>query len=244
MKTIGIIPARYGSTRLKAKVLADINGKPMIQHVYEKAKQCRRLNEVLVACDDKRIVSAVEGFGGQVVLTSIDHPSGSDRIAEAVKFLKVDTVVNIQGDEPLISPKAIDNLVETIGSDRTCVMATLIKKLEDPKKLKDPNTVKVVVDENFNALYFSRSSIPFNRDEAAFAEIVYYRHLGIYAYRKEFLLKFVSLAPSGLEKIEKLEQLRALEGGYKIKTIVTDSETISVDTEKDLKRVRRVMAKG
>lgn len=241
MKIIGVIPARYASTRLKGKVLADINGKPMIQHVWERAKKSRELQDVIIAVDDERILQKAKEFGAKAVLTAKEHASGSDRVAEAAKSLEVDVIINIQGDEPLIDPKAIDALAKAMKDDSSCSMATLIKTIEDEKEINDPNVVKVVIDHQENALYFSRAPIPYHRDQKAFGSNRCYKHLGIYAYRKEFLLKFISLPKSFLEKTEQLEQLRVLEAGYKIKTVLTDMETISVDTEADLIRVRKFL---
>lgn len=238
MKVIGVIPARWASTRFPGKVLADINGTPMIQHVWEQARKSKRLKQILIACDDKRILAAVKKFGGEVVTTSPDHTSGSDRIAQAVKNLKVDIIVNIQADEPLIHPSVIDSVADCLLKDKAPVMATVIKTIDNDHEIHDPNCVKVVIDKNKYALYFSRSAIPFNREQK---KIQYYKHLGIYAYRKDFLLKFTRLAPTRLEKIEKLEQLRVLEAGYKIKTVETDRETIGVDTAADLAKVLKII---
>lgn len=239
MSIIGIIPARWGSTRFEGKVLAPINGKPMLQHVWERAKKSKWLDAIIVACDDKRVLAAAQSFGAKAVMTKSDHISGSDRIAEAVKNLKVNIVVNIQGDEPLIDPKVIDNLARALSKDKNCQMATVIKVLDKKEELDNPNVVKVIVDNQHNALYFSRSVIPYNRGQE---KVTYYKHLGIYAYRKNFLLKFTKLPKSKLENIEKLEQLRALEAGYKIKTVLTQHETIGVDTLEDLKRVQSLLA--
>ncbi len=241
MKIVGVIPARYESTRLKAKVLADINGKPMIQHVYERAKASRQLSDLIIACDDERIFEKAKEFAAKVVLTSKLHSSGSDRIAEVIKNLDVDIVVNIQGDEPLIQASIIDSLVKALKNDPQCVMSTPIRILKDERNLTDPNVVKVVIDKNKYALFFSRSIIPFNRDQKKFTEILYYQHLGLYAYRKDFLLSFVNLPKSYLEKTEQLEQLRVLEAGYKIKTVLTDIETMSIDTQEDLDRLKKLL---
>ena len=244
MRVIGVIPARYGSTRLPAKVLAHIQGKPMIQHVWQRAKKSRILDDLVIACDDVRIMKAVERFGGKAVMTSKDHASGSDRIAEAVGSLPVDVVINIQGDEPLITHTAIDDLGQAMLDDAKCVMATLIKPLQVQKECENPNVVKVVIDQNKNALYFSRSVIPFHLKEISGKAVGYFKHLGIYAYRKQFLLIFTKLPKSSLEKIEQLEQLRVLEAGYKIKTVMTDAETMSVDTQEDLTKVEEFLNKG
>lgn len=239
MKTIGVIPARWASKRFEGKVLADINGKPMIQHVWERSKQSEYLNDLIIACDDERVVEAAINFGAQAVLTSADHASGTDRIVEVVEPLTVDIIVNIQGDEPLICSTIIDSLIETLSDDPSCLMCTAIKIIDKEEELKDPNVVKVVVDGEMNALYFSRSIIPCNRDKND--EIIYYKHLGIYAYKKEFLLSYQNLPKSNLEISEQLEQLRALEYGYKIKTVITDIDTVGVDTPEDLKQVELLL---
>ncbi len=241
MKAVGVIPARWGSTRFEGKVLARLKGKYLIQHVWERARKSKSLDSVLIACDDERIMKAAEEFGAKAVMTSKRHVSGTDRIAEAVGPMAVKVVVNIQGDEPLIEPKLIDHLVQTILDDRSCLMATAVKAIENKEELDNPNVVKVTIDQNRNALYFSRSVIPHNRDKKKFDDINYLKHLGIYAYRKEFLLKFKDLPKSHLESVEKLEQLRVLEAGYKIKTIETNADTIGVDTPEDLARVERLL---
>ena len=237
MKIIGIIPARWGSTRFEGKVLANIAGKPMLQHVYERAKQAKLLDGVLIACDDERIFKACEKFGARTVLTSSNHPSGTDRIAEAAKKISCGLVINIQGDEPLIKPSVIDDLARAMMEERVAPVGTLIKKIENKQEIENPNIVKVIVDQHKYALYFSRAVIPYPRDQKDFEGITYYKHLGIYAYRKDFLLNFKNLPKSKLEEIEKLEQLRMLEAGYKIKTILTDVETMGVDTPEDLEKV-------
>ena len=235
MTTIGVIPARLGSTRFPGKVLADIAGKSMIQHVWDGAKKSKLLDDLIIACDDEKILKVAKSFGAKAVLTSGDHSSGSDRIAEAVENLDVDIIVNIQADEPFIQPSVIDHLVEVLKSDASSVMATVVKIIENPEDCQNPNVVKVVLDDQKNALYFSRSLIPYNRGKE---KIAYYKHLGIYAYRKDFLFKFKNLPKSNLEKIEQLEQLRVLEAGYKIKTVLTDVDSIGVDTPEDLERVK------
>ena len=213
----------------------------MLQHVWERARKSKLLGSVLIACDDERIMKAAEEFGAKAVMTSKKHISGTDRIAEAVGPLAVKVVVNIQADEPLVSPKVIDHLVQAIVDDKNCMMATAVKAIETRDELENPNVVKVVIDQNRDALYFSRSVIPFNRDKQKFDDINYYKHLGLYAYRKEFLLKFKDLPKSHLESVEKLEQLRVLESGYKIKTIETNIDTIGVDTPEDLKKVESLL---
>ncbi len=243
MNVVGVIPARYGSTRFKAKILADLLGKPLIQHVWENAKKSKLLDYLLIACDDKRVKKCAEGFGADVVMTSKNHTSGSDRIAEAVKPLDVAIVVNIQGDEPLVHPTMIDDMVKALLEDKTCMMATVIKPLEDKREIKDPNIVKAVIDNKGFALYFSRAAIPYRRDQITTKNIRYYKHFGLYAYRKKFLLNFKNLPASHLEKAERLEQLRALEAGYKIKTVETPYDTIAVDTKEDLRRVEEFLKK-
>ncbi len=237
MKVIGIIPARWQSTRFEGKILADIAGKPMIQHVWERVKQSKLLDDVMIACDDERIFQATEKFGAKVVMTSKDHASGTDRIAEAASSTDADIIVNIQGDEPLIATSIIDDLVKVLKDDESASMATVIKVLDKSEELNDPNVVKVVIDHNHYAIYFSRATIPYNRGNG---EVPYYKHLGIYAYRKDFLLSFKNLPQSSLEQAECLEQLRAIEAGCKIKTVLTGIETVGVDTPEDLKKVEEV----
>lgn len=241
MKAIGVIPARWASTRLPEKVLADIHGRPMIQHIWAQAKQSRLLDEVLIACDHERVLKAAEGFKARAILTSPDHQSGTDRVAEVAAAMDADVVLNIQGDEPLLQPKIIDGLAEVMLDDPTLLMATVIKRIAREEELTNPNVVKVVVDRDRNALYFSRSTIPYNREKKEFAKTVYYKHFGIYAYRKDFLLNFKNLPASRLEDLEKLEQLRVLEAGHKIKTVETEYDLTAVDTAEDLERVRALM---
>lgn len=242
MKAIGVIPARYGSTRLKAKVLADICGKPLIQHVWERSSRAKCLNALYVATDDARVKKACEEFGAKVLMTSPECASGSDRIIEAVKNIQAAYVLNIQGDEPLIDPGIIDSLIQTMWKEKEAPVTTVIKRIRNKGDLSNPNIVKVVIDKNGHALYFSRSTIPFNREAADFKNLIFYKHLGIYGYHKNFLMGFPKLPRSILEETEKLEQLRVLEAGHKIRTVETDKETISVDTEEDLEKVRAVIS--
>jgi 3-deoxy-manno-octulosonate cytidylyltransferase (CMP-KDO synthetase) len=200
------------------------------------------LDEIIVACDDERIFKAVERFGGRAVMTSKAHASGTDRIVEAVDPIQADVIVNIQGDEPLIHYTIIDDLAEALLRDKNISMATVIKSVVSQEELMNPNVVKVVVDGRFFALYFSRSVIPYAREAAGVLKTVYYKHLGIYAYRRDFLLSFKDMPKSMLETAEQFEQLRALEAGFKIKTIVTDMETIGVDTPADLACVERLLS--
>lgn len=242
-RVIGIIPARWASTRFPGKPLADILGKPMIQHVYERARQARTLQRLLVATDDRRIFDAVTSFGGEAVMTRADHPTGTDRLAEAAAPLPVDLVVNIQGDEPLIDPEVIDAAARPLIEDPSIPMGTLMSRITDAADLHNPNVVKVVVDQKGFALYFSRALIPYARGGAT-AETVYYYHPGLYVYRKEFLLTYAALPPTPLERAEKLEQLRALEHGYRIRVVETMHRPVSVDTPQDLEHVKHLMQRG
>lgn len=241
MKAVGVIPARWASSRFEGKVLADLCGKPLVQWVWEQTKKAKLLDKVIIACDDKRIFDACELFGAKAVMTSDDHVSGSDRIAEAVEDLNYDIVVNIQGDEPLIKPQVIDDLVQALIDDKECPMATVIKNITDPKDIDNPNVVKVVTDVNNYALYFSRAPIPYNRDKTHLGCEAYNKHFGIYAYRKDFLLAFRQWPKSFLEGTEKLEQLRVLEAGQKIRVVVTKYDSVGVDTIQDLKKVEALM---
>lgn len=243
-RVIGVIPARYGSSRFPGKPLADIAGKTMIQRVWERASQALCIDKLLVATDDIRIFKTVKKFGGDAVMTPSNIESGSDRAACAVKNIDADIIVNIQGDEPLIEPDEIDQVAGLLTDDRKAVMGTLVKKIKSIEELKSPNTVKVVIDKNKYAIYFSRSPLPFNRDVSDLkdwtAEVNYYKHIGIYSYTKNFLEKYSKWEKSKLESIEKLEQLRVLENGFRIKTAETKYEPVCVDTNEDLDRVRRL----
>ncbi|MCS6861309.1 MAG: 3-deoxy-manno-octulosonate cytidylyltransferase [Abditibacteriales bacterium] len=233
---VGVIPARYASSRFPGKALADIAGKPMIQWVYERASQAECLQRLLVATDDERIAEAVRRFGGEVVMTSPEHPSGTDRLAEAVRDMPCDIVVNVQGDEPLIDPRAIEQAVQPLLNDAALQMSTLATPITAEEVWHDPNVVKVVTDVNGFALYFSRASIPYHR--SGMPPLNALHHVGLYVYRKDFLLRFAALAPTPLEELERLEQLRVLESGGKIKVVVTDYTAIGVDTLEDLEKVR------
>lgn len=243
MDAIGVIPARLGSTRLPKKVLVDICGKPMLQCVWESAVKARALDEVIIATDDGAVVDAAGRFGAKAVLTSIDHKSGTDRIIEVVNPLDVRVVVNIQADEPLIQPAMINELALALLKDAGLSAATPAKRIDNEKDIRDPNIVKVVMDKSGFALYFSRGIIPYDRESDGLAVTQsHYRHIGVYAYTKDFLFTFANMPQSKLEQIEKLEQLRILENGYKIKVVETPYETISVDTEEDLEKVRAIFA--
>ena len=238
VKALGVIPARLGSTRLSEKILRSIGGKPMIQHVWERARQAKKLEEVVVATDDSRIQQCVEGFGGKTFMTRRDHPNGTSRIAEVMGRLKQDLVINIQGDQPLVDPKALDEMVGIFEKAKDVEMLTLAVRMTDKASFENPNVVKVVCDAEGNALYFSRASIPFfqGKQDCAFS---FLKHLGVYGYRRDFLLKFVAWESGILENIEKLEQLRVLERGRSIRVIETAYDFISVDTEEDLQEVAK-----
>lgn len=256
MNVIGIIPARYASSRFEGKVLAPLDGKPMIQHVWERARRARLLERIIIACDDERILKAAQAFGAEAQLTSTKHASGTDRLTEIVNPLDMKIVVNIQADEPLVHPSMIDDVADALLSDPSAVMATVKKRIEDEAELASPNVVKVVSDKHGFALYFSRAPIPFRRDgraqaatkastrRAARIQPVHYKHIGLYAYTKDFLFHFLHLPPSSLEQTEQLEQLRVLEHGYRIKVIETTHETIGVDTPQDLERVAARLQQG
>ncbi len=244
MKAVGVIPARFASTRLMGKPLADIGGKPMIQHTYESALKSKLLHDVIIAVDDEKVRQVCEAFGAKAVLTPKDIQTGSDRIAYVVKnHLSGDIIVNIQGDEPFIHGRMIDQAIEPLLFDSSINVSTLARRVETVEDMYDPSLPKVVFDYNNFALYFSRSPIPYVRDAASDIERItkaaMFRHVGLYVYRKDALLKFNSLAPTDLEQIEKLEQLRMLENGFKIKIVETEYESLSVDTPEDLDRARR-----
>lgn len=237
MTLLGIIPARYASTRFPAKALADIAGKSMIQRVVEQARQAQSLSRVVVATDDARIQEHVLAFGGEVVLTSLHHQSGTDRCQEALQYMagSYDYVVNIQGDEPFIQPAQIDRLTAVL--DGQVELATLVKRITDPAVLHNPNSPKVVISTAGEALYFSRQAIPYQRDQPManwLQHQPYYKHIGLYAYRTDVLARITQLPPSMLERAEALEQLRWLENGFRIQTVETDLETIGIDTPDDL----------
>ena len=239
MKAIGIIPARYASTRFPGKPLVEIGGRTMIEHVYRRATQAKSLAEVWVATDDERIFAAVEGFGGRVVMTRADHPSGTDRIAEAVRGLDADVVVNVQGDEPLLDPAEIDAVVAPFRERPGLAMTTAAVPIHAAQDVEDPGVVKVVLDREGYALYFSRLPIPY---QAAAHGMQRFKHIGLYAYAREFLFTYARLTPTPLEQCERLEQLRVLEHGHRIFVVMTDHDAVSVDTPEDLERVRALFA--
>ncbi|UCG59312.1 MAG: 3-deoxy-manno-octulosonate cytidylyltransferase [Phycisphaerales bacterium] len=232
VKVVVCIPARYGSTRFAAKVLAKDTGKYLIQHTYERACLAKLPERVIIATDHEKVVSAAESFGAECVLTSPEHKSGTDRIAEAVADLEVDIVVNLQADEPEIDPANIDRVAQLLIDSPDYPMATLGADFESQGQVADPNIVKVITDSKGKAIYFSRAPIPYDREESGIGPVAQYqRHLGIYAYRKEFLLKITSLPQTPLEKIEKLEQLRAIENGYPILVAKVKHTCDGIDTE-------------
>jgi 3-deoxy-manno-octulosonate cytidylyltransferase (CMP-KDO synthetase) len=233
---VAVIPARYQSSRLPGKALAEIGGRPMIEHVYRRAASARSVSSVIVATDDERIYHAVVAFGGQARMTSPSHQSGTDRIAEIAAHLDCTLIVNVQGDEPLIEPSMIDQAVAPFALDPTLMMSTLRRRIDDPAELHNPNVTKVVVDRDGFALYFSRAPIPFARQGCPPAPA--WRHVGLYVYRRECLLRLAALPQTAMEQSEALEQLRALEHGIRIKAEETAFDSVGVDTPEDLERVR------
>jgi len=236
-----LIPARYASVRLPGKPLADIGGKPMIEHVYRRAAAARSIASVIVVTDDERIYRAVQGFGGTARMTSPSHQSGTDRIAEIAADVAAPLIVNVQGDEPLIEPAMIDEAVAPFSTDPALMMSTLRRRIDDESEKQNPNVTKVVVDEDDFALYFSRAPIPFVRPGSPAAAT--WRHVGLYVYRRECLMKLAALPPTQMEKSEALEQLRALEHGIRIKVVETRFDSIGVDTAEDLARVRAAIVR-
>jgi 3-deoxy-manno-octulosonate cytidylyltransferase (CMP-KDO synthetase) len=237
-KILGVIPARYASSRFPGKALATICGKTMLQHVFERASLARYLTSIVVATDHEEIYREARTFGADVRMTRPDHPSGTDRAAEVASAFAAELIVNIQGDEPLIDPAAIDAAVLPLLDDPSLPMGTLKKRIEDPSEISNPNVVKVVTDRAQNALYFSRRAIPFQRDPANRQRLApYFKHIGLYVYRRDFLLRYPDLPRGPLEEAERLEQLRALENGYPIRVTETEYESLGVDTPDDLERV-------
>jgi len=247
MSVVAIIPARFGSTRLPGKPLANIGGKPMIQHVYQSTAKAQVLDRVIVATDDRRIEAAVKAFGGEVMMTSPKHASGTDRLAEVARRIKADLLVNVQGDLPFIHAATITRAVKPLRQNRTVPMGTVCTAIYDEAEWHNPNIVKVLMDRAGFAMYFTRASIPYVRNgvvdprgrklnSRSRPRLWGYRHLGLYVYRRDFLLKFARLRPTALEQIESLEQLRALENGYRIYVAEVDERSVEVDTPEDLKR--------
>lgn len=236
-KILGVIPARFASSRFPGKALAKVDSRTMLEHVYERVSMARYLGAVIIATDDRRIFEEAARFGARVKMTREDHASGTDRVAEvASAYEDFELVVNIQGDEPLIDPNAIDAAVLPLLEEPAIPMGTLKKRIEDPREVADPDVVKVVTDRFENAIYFSRSTIPYSG--------THYKHIGLYVYRRNFLLKYSDLPIGPLEKAESLEQLRALENGFRIRVVETDYESFGVDTPADLERVRQLIRAG
>jgi 3-deoxy-manno-octulosonate cytidylyltransferase (CMP-KDO synthetase) len=246
-RVVGIIPARYGSTRLPGKPLAKIGDRPMIEHVYRSAAKAKILDRLIVATDDRRIEAAVKFFGGEVMMTSPDHPSGTDRLAEVARKIKAEWLVNVQGDLPFIDAATITRAVRPLKKNRSIPMGTVCTAIYDEEELHNPNVVKVLKDRAGYALYFTRAPIPYARNDSVDPSgdkilrrgkrrLRSYRHLGIYVYRRDFLLKFARLQPTALERIESLEQLRALENGYRIYVAEVDERSVEVDSAEDLRR--------
>jgi len=237
------IPARWGSTRFPGKALHPIAGKPLVQHVWERCQKCQAVDDVIIATDDECIVEAARGFGARAVMTDPSHPSGTDRIAEAAgSFPDHDLIINVQGDEPLISPALIDQLAMRLRQEPAIRMITAAALVHDPAQVSDANVVKVVVDANGDALYFSRSPLPFVRNTDP--RTVHRRHLGIYGFRREFLFQFVAWPPSMLEMTESLEQLRAVENGVRIRVVMTDDLSPGVDTFEQARAVEKLIFAG
>jgi len=241
-KILGVIPARYASSRFPGKALVPIGSKSMLQHVYERVSLARYLTSVIIATDDQRIYDEARRFGALVRMTRADHLSGTDRVAEVASADETaELIVNVQGDEPLIDPAAIDATVLPLVEEPAIPMGTLKKRIEDPREIDDPNVVKVVTDRFENAIYFSRSTIPYPRDKTTGKkQEAHFKHIGLYVYRRDFLLRYPGLPVGPLEKTERLEQLRALENGHKIRVVETEYESIGVDTPEDLERVTKL----
>jgi len=243
MKIVAVIPSRYGSTRFPGKPLAEICGIPLIQRVYENCMKSGAVDAVFVATDDQRIADAVSEFGGRFMMTSEENRSGSDRAAETGRKLGLsdeDIIVNVQGDQPLVHPDCIRDVIQPLLEDRTLDMSTLVFKIVDEREITDPKDVKVVFDDCGMALYFSRAMIPFPRDPGTKCD--FYKHLGVYAYSMKFLETFCRLPEGVLENIEKLEQLRALEYGYRIKTVITEHDSPEVDLPEDIERIEKILS--
>jgi len=242
-KVVVVIPARYGSTRLPGKPLVSLNGKPMIQRVYERAKSARRVHRVIVATDDDRIVKAVTSFGGEARMTRPDHRTGTERVAEVAAHVEGEVFVNVQGDEPLLDPAAVDTAVAALLEEPQAAVATVATPIKVPGDIMDPNVVKVVLDFDDNALYFSRAPIPWVRDTGNAIQVRHLKHLGLYVFQRVALLEYPTLPQGELERIEQLEQLRWLENGSKIRVAEVEHDAISVDVPEDVARVEKLLQK-
>ena len=240
-KVVVVIPARFASTRLPGKPLVSLAGKPMIQHVYERAKLATRANRVVVATDDERIVKAVEGFGGEARMTRSDHRTGTERVAEVAVHEEGDVFVNVQGDEPLLDPVAVNMAVESLLEEPAAAIATVATPIKSPADIMDPNVVKTVLDFDGNALYFSRAPIPWVRDTTSKIQVRHLKHLGLYVFQREALLEYPTLPQGELERIEQLEQLRWLENGWKIRVAEVEHDAVSVDVPEDVARVEKLL---
>jgi 3-deoxy-manno-octulosonate cytidylyltransferase (CMP-KDO synthetase) len=240
-RIIAVIPARYASTRLPGKMVAPLAGKPLVLHAYERALRASLIEDAIIAADDKRIVDALAPFGAKVLMTRPDHPCGTNRIAEASEHCAAEIIVNVQGDEVMIAPETIDAVVRPLLADSELVMCTARHLIRDAADLDNPNVVKVVCDARGKALYFSRHAVPYVRDAEDRADAQHWQHIGIYAYRREFLLRYAVMPQTPLERLEKLEQLRVLENGYAIAVVDTGYAGIGVDTPEELERVRALL---
>ncbi len=242
-KIVVVIPARYGSTRLPGKPLVSLAGKPMIQRVYERSRMAQRADRVIVATDDERIVKAVETFGGEARMTRPDHRTGTERVAEVAAHVEGDVFVNVQGDEPLLDPVAVDTAVNALLEEPAASIATVATPIKTPADIMDPNIVKTVLDFDGNALYFSRAPIPWVRDTAGKIQIRHLKHLGLYAFQRDALLEYPTLPQGDLERIEQLEQLRWMENGWKIRVAEVEHDAVSVDVPEDVARVEKLLQK-
>jgi 3-deoxy-manno-octulosonate cytidylyltransferase (CMP-KDO synthetase) len=241
-KVIIVIPARYGSTRLPGKPLVALGGKPMIQHVYERARSAERADEVIVATDDERIMKAVAAFGGTARMTRTDHRTGTERVAEVAAHVQGDVFVNVQGDEPLLDPVAVDTAVDALLQEPAASIATVATAIKAPADIMDPNVVKTVLDFEENGIYFSRAPIPWVRDTSTKIQVRHLKHLGLYVFQRDALLEYPTLPQGELERIEQLEQLRWLENGWKIRVAEVEHDAVSVDIPADVDRVEKLLA--
>jgi len=242
-QVVVVIPARYGSTRLPGKPLVPLAGTPMIQRVYDRANCAQRVHRVIVATDDDRIVQAVQSFGGEARMTRADHRTGTERVAEVAAHETGDIFVNVQGDEPLLDPRAVDTAVEALLEDPQASVATVATPIKTPADIMDPNVCKVVLDFDENALYFSRAPIPWVRDTHSKIQVRHWKHLGLYVFRRDALLEYPTLPQGELERIEQLEQLRWLENGWKIRVAEVEHDAVSVDVPEDIPRVEKLLSK-
>jgi 3-deoxy-manno-octulosonate cytidylyltransferase (CMP-KDO synthetase) len=243
-KVVVVIPARYASTRLPGKPLVSLAGQPMIQRVYERAKAAQRVHRVIVATDDERIAKAVQGFGGEARMTRADHRTGTERVAEVAAHETGDVFVNVQGDEPLLDPTAVDTAVQALLAEPQAAIATVATPIKTPGDIMDPNVCKVVLDFDENALYFSRAPVPWVRDAAHKVQARHLKHLGLYVFQRDALLEYPTLPQGELEKIEQLEQLRWLENGWKIRVAEVEHDAVSVDVPEDVARVEKLLAQA